>query len=68
MIRNLPDRLVQAEELGGVMRVGYAPDAFGHITILPQILAGLDLDNAVFWRGVGPEGEDLGSGPGHASA
>ena len=43
------------------MRVGYAPDAFGHIAALPQILAGFDLDNTVFWRGVGPEGEELGT-------
>jgi len=61
MIRNLQIGWRMAEELGGVMRVGYAPDAFGHIAALPQILAGFDLDNAVFWRGMGPEGEELGS-------
>ena len=61
MIRNLLIGWRMAEEMGRVMRVGYAPDAFGHIATLPQILAGFGLDNAVFWRGVGPEGEDLGT-------
>jgi mannosylglycerate hydrolase len=61
MIRNLQIGWRMAEELGQVMWVGYTPDAFGHIAALPQILAGFDLDNAVFWRGMGPEGEELGT-------
>ncbi|MEA3346298.1 MAG: glycoside hydrolase family 38 C-terminal domain-containing protein, partial [Chloroflexota bacterium] len=61
MIRNLLIGWRMAEELGGVMEVGYAPDTFGHIAALPQILAGFNLDNAVFWRGMGPEGEELGT-------
>ncbi len=40
---------------GGVMPIGYVPDTFGHIAQLPQILRGFQIDNAVFWRGVGPE-------------
>jgi len=46
---------------GGVMRIGYVPDGFGHIAQLPQILRGFGIDNAVFWRGMGAEGERLGT-------
>jgi mannosylglycerate hydrolase len=55
LIRNLQIGLRRAAELGGVMRVGYVPDCFGHIAQLPQILQGVGIDNAVFWRGVGSE-------------
>ncbi|GCE48161.1 alpha mannosidase-like protein [Thermosporothrix hazakensis] len=55
LIRNLQRGISQAEELGGLMRVGYVPDTFGHIAQLPQILRGVGIDNAVFWRGVGEE-------------
>jgi mannosylglycerate hydrolase len=61
LIRNLLIGLRVAQELGGAMCEGYAPDAFGHISQLPQILAGFGIDSAIFWRGVGDEGEDLGS-------
>jgi len=52
-IRNLilGDRI--AHQFGAKMDVGYIPDPFGHISQLPQILRGFDLDVAVFWRGVG---------------
>ena len=36
-------------------------DAFGHIGQLPQILGGFGIDSAVFWRGLGDEGEELGN-------
>ncbi len=55
LIRNL---LLGAEigaAYGGVMKVGYVPDTFGHIAQLPQILRGFGIDNAIFWRGVGSE-------------
>ncbi len=55
LIRNLPFGRRGAAEYGGAMPVGYVPDTFGHIAQLPQILRGFELDNAVFWRGVGPE-------------
>ena len=55
LIRNLQLGMRISESFGGAMRVGYAPDLFGHITQLPQILRGFGIDNAVFWRGVGPE-------------
>ena len=51
-IRNL---LVGAEvcaDFGKRMDVGNIPDPFGHISQLPQILRGFDIDSMVFWRGV----------------
>ena len=50
-----------AEQVGPCMREGYVPDAFGHINQLPQILAGFGIRSAVFWRGVGTEGDRLGN-------
>jgi alpha-mannosidase len=61
LIRNLMIGTRMAKELGGVMAEGYVPDAFGHINQLPQILAGMNLRSAVFWRGIGDEGEALGN-------
>ncbi len=55
LIRNLQVGLRRAAEFGQPMRVGYVPDTFGHIAQLPQILRGVGIDNAVFWRGIGSE-------------
>ncbi|HEV7236493.1 MAG TPA: hypothetical protein VGN15_09945, partial [Ktedonobacteraceae bacterium] len=55
LIRNFQIGLQRAAEFGEPMRVGYVPDCFGHIAQLPQILKGVGIDNAVFWRGVGSE-------------
>ena len=55
LLRNLQIGLRSAAHYGKVMRVGYVPDTFGHIAQLPQILQGVGIDNAVFWRGVGEE-------------
>lgn len=52
-IRNLMLGDKVARRFGPKMPVGYIPDPFGHISQLPQILRGFDLDVAVFWRGVG---------------
>jgi mannosylglycerate hydrolase len=57
LIRNLQVGMRMAEAFGSTMRVGYVPDIFGHVGQLPQILRGFSIDNAVFWRGVGPEVE-----------
>ena len=59
LIRNLLIGTRTAEALGGCMREGYVPDSFGHIAQLPQILQGFGIGSAVFWRGVGDEGERL---------
>lgn len=32
--------------------VGYLPDMFGHLSQIPQLLRGLGMDNAIFWRGL----------------
>lgn len=61
LIRNLLFGMEMAESLGGVSREGYVPDSFGHISQLPQILTGFGIDSALFWRGVGDEGERLGN-------
>jgi len=61
LVRNLLKGMKTAESYGKCMMVGYLPDTFGHTAQLPQILLQFDLDNIVFKRGVGDEGEDLGS-------
>jgi mannosylglycerate hydrolase len=52
MIRNLLLGKRQCEPWGEWTPVGYAPDAFGHISQMPQILRGFGIDNAVLFRGI----------------
>jgi len=72
IIRNLLLGHKIASEFGRVMKVGYIPDPFGHITQIPQILKGFGIDNIIFWRGIeyeqsqgnefiwqGPDGTEL---------
>jgi len=72
IIRNLLLGHKIASEFGRVMKVGYIPDPFGHISQMPQILRGFGIDNIIFWRGIeydrsqgnefiwqGPDGTDL---------
>lgn len=54
-IRNLQFGIRSAQKYGAVMRVGYSPDAFGHIAHLPAILRGFGLDSVAIWRGVSKE-------------
>ena len=61
LIRNLMLGHKMGAEYGGVTKLGYVPDGFGHIAQLPQILRGFGVDNAFFWRGMGNEGEKLGA-------
>lgn len=61
LVRNLMLGHRIAAGMGGVMKVGYIPDPFGHIAQLPQILCGFGIDSAIFTRGIGDEGEELGS-------
>lgn len=61
LIRNLMLGHRLGADYGGVMKIGYVPDGFGHIGQLPQILHGFGIDNAFFWRGLGAEGERLGT-------
>jgi len=52
LIRNLRIGLARAAAFGPAMRIGYAPDLFGHVGQLPQIFAGFGFDTAIVWRGV----------------
>ena len=61
LIRNLRLGHRMGESYGGVVKIGYVPDGFGHIAQLPQILRGFGIDNAFFWRGMGAEGDRLGT-------
>lgn len=61
LIRNLRLGRKLGIPYGGVMNIGYVPDGFGHIAQLPQILRGFGIDNAFFWRGMGVEGDQMGT-------
>lgn len=61
LVRNLMIGHQQADELGHPMKVGYIPDPFGHISTLPAILQGFNIDSALFGRGMGDEGAILPS-------
>ena len=61
LIRNMQLGFRIGEAFGGVAMLGYVPDGFGHVAQLPQILRGFGIDNAFFWRGLGAEGERLGT-------
>jgi mannosylglycerate hydrolase len=59
-IRNLSLGFRLGKRVGGVMRVGYIPDQFGHIAQMPQILHGFGIDTALIYRGFGGEpGQEL---------
>ncbi len=49
-----------AAPAGGLQRVGYMPDSFGHLAQMPQLLRLCGLDSFVFTRGLGDEAERLG--------
>ncbi|GFP27725.1 mannosylglycerate hydrolase [Candidatus Hakubella thermalkaliphila] len=55
LIRNLMLGHKVGKEFGNVMEHGYLPDSFGHISQMPQILQGFDIDTAFIMRGVGDE-------------
>jgi hypothetical protein len=57
LIRNLRIGLERSAAFGPPMRLGYAPDLFGHVGQLPQIFAGFGFETAIVWRGV-PEAVD----------
>ncbi len=61
LIRNMMLGYRMGEVYGGLSKIGYVPDGFGHIAQLPQILRGFGIDTAFFWRGLGEEGERLGT-------
>jgi mannosylglycerate hydrolase len=59
LIRNLMIGHQIAAEFGAVMKAGYIPDPFGHISQLPQILQGFGIDSCFFMRGIGNEWDKL---------
>ncbi len=54
-IRNLHFGRKAGEPYGPVMQVGYIPDSFGHLAMMPAILMGFDIDSAIVFRGFGGE-------------
>ena len=61
LVRNLIEGSRQSSLFGSRLNVGYSPDSFGHISQLPLLVAGFGMDAVIFERGVGDEGEYLGS-------
>src|SRR5438552_2076015 len=61
IVRNLQEGLRSASELGRAARVAYVADPFGHPAQLPQLLRAFGYDTYVFARGMGDEGESVGS-------
>lgn len=55
LIRNFLIGDEVCKEIGGKLKVGYVPDNFGHISQLPQILKGVGLNHAFFFRGTNIE-------------
>lgn len=51
IIRNLYYGMKKAMEYGDVMKVGYAPDTFGHSSQMPQIYNLFGIESSFFWRG-----------------
>ncbi len=54
-IRNLLLGHRIGERFGGSMQVGYLPDTFSHIAMMPAILQGFNINNVILWRGFGGE-------------
>ena len=50
-VRNLLEGQKLCREFGASGKIGYAPDQFGNISQLPQILDNFGIDNFVFGRG-----------------
>jgi alpha-mannosidase len=54
-VRNLLVGTSMARTFGGLMKVGYIPDSFGHCAMMPAILKGFGIDAALVYRGFGGE-------------
>lgn len=61
LVRNLQAGRSACAPFGGAMPVAYTPDSFGHVAQLPLLVEGFGLKAVVFERGVGDEGERLGT-------
>ncbi|MGW8282623.1 MAG: glycoside hydrolase family 38 N-terminal domain-containing protein, partial [Gemmatimonadota bacterium] len=60
LVRNLMAGHSVAQDLGGVQKVGYMPDSFGHVAQLPQILSRAGITSFIYTRGNGDEIDRLG--------
>ena len=58
-VRNLMLGAKACARFGARMLVGYTPDPFGHISQLPQILAGCGIEAAALQRGLSDEPTEL---------
>jgi mannosylglycerate hydrolase len=54
-VRNLMAGIRMAGSFGKTMTVGYIPDSFGHIAMMPAILRGFGIGTALVYRGFGGE-------------
>jgi alpha-mannosidase len=54
-VRNLLMGKKVGDKYGSVMPVGYIPDSFSHLAMMPAILRGFDMDTAIVYRGFGGE-------------
>lgn len=52
LIRNLQFGRRLMGQFGETRAVGYLPDMFGHVSVIPSILRGFGMDRAVIWRGL----------------
>ncbi len=52
VVRNLYYGMKRCLTFGDVMRVGYAPDTFGHASQMPQIYRLFGIESTFFWRGL----------------
>ncbi len=60
MARNLLIGHQVCAPFGGVQKVGYMPDSFGHLAQIPQLLRQAGIDSFIYTRGNGDEIEELG--------
>ncbi|MFM7530881.1 MAG: hypothetical protein ACKO5J_00005, partial [Rubrivivax sp.] len=51
LLRNLETGIADASREGGLQRVGYLPDSFGHVAQMPRLLREFGIEAAVLWRG-----------------
>jgi mannosylglycerate hydrolase len=61
LVRNMLIGHEVCARFGGVQKVGYMPDSFGHIAQLPQILQKGGMNSFIYTRGNGDEIDELGS-------
>ena len=54
-VRNLMEGGRITRKFGGGMKIGYIPDSFGHIAMMPSLLQGFGMDTALVYRGFGGE-------------